>query len=365
MINIGKILDRAWRILWNYRVLWIFGVLLAMTIGGGANANFNYQFSGDEWNWRTRPVPPEMQEFGNWLEDNLGPLFLDPEAHISTIIWISVGFLLFILVVSAIAALIRYPSETAVLRMVNGYEETGSKVNFSQGWRMGWSRSAFRLWVIDLVLAIPGILISLIVVAVVFFGIYFSMVGNRGDPGAFGIVAAITFIFLLVFLFIIAMVILGLLREFISRKVVLENYAIGESFLQGWKMFTTHWKSALLFWLVIVGLGIAAAILGFISFFLLIPLYIVLLIPALLVGAIPGLIAFAILSLFTSGPLTWIIGILFGLPLFFAVLFLPLSLLTGWYRIFISSAWTLAYREMKVIGGGQAVAGSDLPEKIE
>ena len=35
MIDFGKILKRAWHILWNYRILWIFGILLAITTGGG------------------------------------------------------------------------------------------------------------------------------------------------------------------------------------------------------------------------------------------------------------------------------------------------------------------------------------------
>ena len=29
MIDLGKIIKRAWHILWNYKVLWIFGILLA------------------------------------------------------------------------------------------------------------------------------------------------------------------------------------------------------------------------------------------------------------------------------------------------------------------------------------------------
>ena len=33
MINFGEILKKAWKLLWNYRVLWIFGVLLAVTAG--------------------------------------------------------------------------------------------------------------------------------------------------------------------------------------------------------------------------------------------------------------------------------------------------------------------------------------------
>ena len=35
MIDFGKILKRSWYILWNYRVLWIFGLLLALTVGTG------------------------------------------------------------------------------------------------------------------------------------------------------------------------------------------------------------------------------------------------------------------------------------------------------------------------------------------
>ncbi len=38
MIGFGKILKRAWHILWNYKILWIFGILLAITAGGGVEA---------------------------------------------------------------------------------------------------------------------------------------------------------------------------------------------------------------------------------------------------------------------------------------------------------------------------------------
>ena len=35
MFDIGKILSRAWQILWKYKVLWIFGLLLALSGAGG------------------------------------------------------------------------------------------------------------------------------------------------------------------------------------------------------------------------------------------------------------------------------------------------------------------------------------------
>ena len=34
-MNYGDLLKRAARITWRYKVLWIFGILLALTAGGG------------------------------------------------------------------------------------------------------------------------------------------------------------------------------------------------------------------------------------------------------------------------------------------------------------------------------------------
>ena len=37
-----KILKRAWKILWSYKALWIFGIILALTTSGS-----NFRFSGN------------------------------------------------------------------------------------------------------------------------------------------------------------------------------------------------------------------------------------------------------------------------------------------------------------------------------
>ena len=112
-------------------------------------------------------------------------------------------------------------------------------------------------------------------------------------------------------------------------------------------MFKRNWKSAGLMLLVMVGIGIAVGIAGLILFFLLIPAYIVLLIPAALAAVVPALIAFGIASIFTSGPLAWVIAAIAAMPVFFTVLFAPLMLFSGWYKIFQSNVWTLTYREIK------------------
>jgi hypothetical protein len=253
------------------------------------------------------------------------------------------------LTVGTIFAIIRYVSETSVIRMVNEYEQTGTKVGFKQGWKMGWNRRAFRLWVIDLVINLPVILF----LGVLGLGllVYFNVKSGSQVAIAISIVAAIGCSFLFIFAFFILMVLLRLLRQFFVRVAALENTSVGESFRRGWHMFKHNWKSAGLMWLVMLGIGIGLTIAGFIVFFLLIPVYIVLLLPAAIVAAIPGLIAFGITSLFSGGVLAWIIGGFVALPFFFLVLLAPLMLIGAWIQVFDSSVWTLTYREMKVVEG--------------
>ena len=47
-----KILKRAWHILWSYRTLWIFGLILALTASGssGGSGNNGVRYSGDSRN---------------------------------------------------------------------------------------------------------------------------------------------------------------------------------------------------------------------------------------------------------------------------------------------------------------------------
>jgi MFS family permease len=305
--------------------------------------------------------PAWLQQLNDWFQQNIEPWFTHPERYISTFIWIGVGLLLFILIVGTISAIIRYVSETSVIRMVNEHEQTGTKVGFKQGWRMGWSRAAFRMWLIDLILFLPAILFALLLLGLG-VTVYFGVSNGNRVATVTGIVAAIGCAFLFIFAFVILMVFLGLLRHFFVRVAVLENARVGESFRQGWQMFKSNWKSATLMWLVMLGIGIGLTVAGLVAFFLLIPVYIVLLLPAAIVAAIPGGIAFGITSLFNGGVLAWIFGGLVALPFFFLVLFAPLALIGAWIQVFNSSVWTLTYREMKAL---ESVAPVDVPAPVE
>ena len=354
MINIGKILKRSWYILWNYRVLWIFGILLALTSGGGSSGNSGSNSRASQTDNGAFPgtlpegTPQWVQRFTEWFVQNVEPIFTHPEQHIGTFVIIGVVIFLVVLLLSALAALVRYPSETAVMRMVDEYEQTGSKLSFRQGWKLGWTRRAFRLWLIDLVLSIPVLVFILLLLAVGLI-VYFSVSSTFQVASSLGVVAAIGLGFLSIFLLVVVSVFLTLLRNFFVRAAALEGLGVRASLKYGWAMFKRNWKSAGLMWLVMAGIGLGVGIAGVVVFFLLIPAYLVLLIPAALVAALPGLIAFGITSIFASGPLAWIIALLVAMPFFFIVMFAPLFLLNGWYLIYQSNVWTLTYREIKAM----------------
>ena len=228
MIDIGKILKRAWHILWNYKILWIFGILLVLTGAssggnGGGNSGTGYHFDGGGSGNGSSYNPAWVQQLTDWFQQNVEPLVTHPSQHVATFIWIGVAVLLFILIVSAIYAIVRNVSLTSLIRMVNGYEETGTKVGFKQGWKMGWSRAAFRIWVINLIVSLPALVFVLILLALG-VAVFFGVTSGNGFVGASTVITAIGCAFLLIFAFIVAGMVQVLLpRELLSRWVGAES----------------------------------------------------------------------------------------------------------------------------------------------
>jgi hypothetical protein len=46
-IDLGKILTRSWQIIWNYKVLWVFGIFAGFASSNGGGNNSNYSESSD------------------------------------------------------------------------------------------------------------------------------------------------------------------------------------------------------------------------------------------------------------------------------------------------------------------------------
>ena len=367
-----KILKRAWHILWSYRALWVFGLILALagagsSSGNGSNSSSQYERGRQE---SQQPLPEDMPQTFKEATQEMERLFNErmsevgiPKEDLNTLIWIAVIFVVFSMILGLVVAVARYVSETAVIRMVDEYENTGTKMTVRQGFRIGWSRTSWRLFLINLLVNLPLILGIVLLLTGVGIAIFQSMSQGFQQPAAFTIVALIGSMFLLIFVVAIISIFLGLLRHFFWRACALENLGVGESLSRGFQMARENWKNVGIMWLVMIGLGIVWAIVSIIAIIVTLPVVAVTAVAGALVAVIPILLAGGLTSIFLSGWLPWVVGVLFALPLFFTIAFSPWLLLGSWQTVFTSTVWTLVYRELKALPAltPQGVDESPLP----
>jgi hypothetical protein len=368
-----KILKRAWHILWSYRALWVFGLILALAGAGsssGNGSNSSSRYEANSQNSQQQPLPADMREAFKQVTQEMQKAFDEglsevgiPKEDLNTLIWIAVVFVLFCVVLSIIIAIARYVAETAVIRMVDEYENTGSKMTVRQGFRIGWSRTSWRLFLINLLVNLPLILGIVLLLAGVGIAIFRSMSQGFQQPATFSIVAMVGIMFLFIFVVAIISIFLGLLRHFFWRACALENLGVRESLRRGFQMARENWKNVGIMWLVMIGLGIVWAIVSLLAFVLTLPVVVVTGVVGALVAVIPVLLAGGLTSIFLHGWLPWIVGALFVLPLFFTIAFSPWLLLGSWQTVFASTVWTLVYRELKALPAltSQGVDATPLP----
>jgi len=357
-----KILKRAWHILWSYRALWVFGLILALTAAGssGGSGNNGARFSGDgnnqgydaplPGNWREE-IGRVFSEAGKEIErvfENGLPALGISRGELTALLWIGAAFILVMMLIGIVMAIARYVSETAVIRMVDEYEATDTKMTVREGFRIGWSRTSWRLFLINLIVSIP-VFVLLAVMAIAGFVIYRMVVGGNEAVIATGIISVIGIVFLLLFVVVIVSIILGLLRHFFWRASALEDLGVVDSLRRGFEMVRENWKDVGLMWLIMIGLGIAWALVSVIAIIITIPVVVITAVGAALIVAVPGLLLVGFFSLFLSGYLPWIAGGLFIAPLFFTLAFSPWVLLTAWQQVFSSTVWTLTFRELKAL----------------
>ena len=354
-----KIIKRAWYILWSYRTLWVFGLVLALAAGGSTSHGSNGSNNGYQYEQGPREdlhiTPQSLQEGWRHFQRELNRLFergipdLDISGKdLSTFLWIVGAFVLVCVVLGIVMAIARYVSETAVIRMVDEHEASGNKMSVSQGFRIGWSRTAWRLFLINLIVNLPVIAL-LLVLLIAGIGVFFAVVNGNANFAAFSVVSTIVLVFLTIFVVVILTILLHLLRNFFWRICVLENAGVRESFQRGFAMVLENWKNVGLMWLVMIGLGIVWAVASVLLIIVTIPIVIVTVILTLLIVSLPYLLLVGIFSLFVGGILPWIAAGLFVAPLFFTLAFSPWILVSSWQSVFTSTVWTLTYREIKAL----------------
>lgn len=330
-----KILKRAFDITRSYKLLWIFGFLLALTgAGGGSTLNFQVP-SGGGPNWSQPFANPGDFDFPQDL-DGFFPNFTSE--LISALIAAAVALICLAVLLGILAAIVRYVSETSLVRLVDNYETSGEKDGFRQGWRFGWSRPAFYIFLIDLLVSIATTVIFLLLVGLALAPLLVWLIDNTllrvvGTAASIGIGMAVFF------LAILTGVIISLLIQLIRRACILEQLGIFEAIRRGINLARRNILDVFLMGVILFAVGLAVAI-------AMIPIVMMLSLAGIIIAGLPAVLVGALLQLYLEAETAWIIAVILGLPIFMLILFVPTTFLSGLLEAFKSSTWTLTYRQL-------------------
>jgi hypothetical protein len=291
-MEFGEVLSRAWRIIWKYKVLWIFGILAGCgTATGGTGSNSGFRYS------RTTQMPSFVNR---WFQPGQeGPVFL------------IIGIIILVVILLVILALILGTiGRVGLIRGTQLADQNKEHLVFSEllneSMRFFWRILGLNLLVGIALAVIYGILI------IAYAGISIVTLG-------IGAICLLPFICLLVPLGWLIQVVL----EEANVALVVENTGIMDALQRSWAVVKTNLGPIILIALVLIlGVGlIGGAIIG-------LPIGIIIL-PAL------GGVMMGGQSALRNGVL--IAGLCF-------VAYLPvLLILSGILRAYTSAAWTLTY----------------------
>ncbi len=155
-----------------------------------------------------------------------------------------------------------------------------------------------------------------------------------------GTVFSVGFILLAVCVVIALGATLSLLKRFFQRACALEQLGVIESVRQGFAVVRQNLKGVGLMWLIVLGISLAWPI-------AMIPAVILIMGVAVVLGGMSVLLVGGLAGLAVEGAVPWILAGVVGVPTFVLVLVVPLVLLGGLREVFLSSTWTLTYRELR------------------
>ncbi len=166
-MNTTKILQSSWDLMLRYRALWIFGVVLALTTVSFGSALWlrddeepsnqtlvNWEISAKDQAWIKENFGLDLPLHYTLKADDLAVRLDDSSLSIqerTRLLKIAVTILAVLLVLWAVTLVVQYTAEAALITMVNDHQKMDKKYSARQGWSLGFSRAALKLFLIDLV----------------------------------------------------------------------------------------------------------------------------------------------------------------------------------------------------------------------
>jgi len=292
-MDYGKLFTRAWDIIWKYKFLILLGVLVALSGSGGSGGNQSrYMFEGGDIPWNNMP------------RFDYGSPFQDMDLSILAILGlIALGV---VLVVLGLALwVVGTISRGGLISAVNDIEletTTNFSIAFQAGWKKGW-----RLLGIDLVPAIPGF--ALFIGGLAIFLSYGGFVEMMDGVWPYAGIGPFLPLILLTCLLLPIILFLSMMRTFATRACMLEDLGVVASYRRGFDVLAANLGTALILFLIQIAVSIG--------------LFIVMIVPGLLM-------------------------------VLCCLLWPVLILVQGAFSAYLSTLWTLAWREF--VGGTEIVA---------
>jgi hypothetical protein len=383
-MDYSKVFKRSWHMVTRYKALWIFGIILGLVtfswstvlLGGLDDENQVPQpiviipmdgetfYEALQRTWQRelagaeRELSNAIREIDRELARELGPgvpgirelatrvLGRRLVVDVVTVLAVLSAAFVITLIVNKIA---RYVSEAALIRMVGEYEDTGQRRGLWQGLRLGLSRTAWRFFLIDLVIDVPVILAFLLLFGLAFTPLVF---GIRGSAPARVVVGSLLTSGLFVAGIVLAVVsgtLLSVLKRFFRQSCGLEDLGVIASIRCGWAVVKHNGTEVLLMWLIMLGVSLGWTVVVALSFVVLFPLLMLFMALGGVTGALSACLAFLLSALIFEGALPVLLAVLVGLPMFILVMLAPWWCMGGLMQVFESSAWTLTYRELSAV----------------
>jgi hypothetical protein len=302
-MDYGKILSRAWRIVWENKWLFVLGFLAALGSGGsgGGSSNFRSPAPGD--------FGPEFSGDFSQVFGQLAPFI--------------VGLVCFFFLLAIVLWLLRLVGEAGMIASVDRIE-AGEKFTLRDGFRAGTSYLKSMVG-LSLVLYAPFILAGLIITVVAISFVITSLGGGEElAASSFGL-AALCLIPLACILAIAGLVV-AFVYPMAQRGIIIEGLGVMDGIRRGWQVLRENLVEIFLLALIFVVVGV---LVGIATVIVALPLALLFILPAVFTAIEGG-------TAFTAG--TIILGVI-GVITFI----LLAAAISSIVRAFQSAAFTLGY----------------------
>ncbi len=309
-MDFGEVLTKAWKIVWKFKILWIFGIFA----GCGTNRGFSFNVNSG---FRTGGVPGSTPNLPPGFEDNMLRL-MNYFVHPAVI----AGFIGLICVFIFIAVFFSIMGRVGLIKGALEADAGAEHLGFGELWKSGL-HYFWRFLGLSLIIGSPILLIYLALV----FGailVFFAFMSGSGN-GSSGSSPVFVFLIPVLCLFMCVIFLFAIVVSFLSpqaeRAIVFENEGVISGIRRGWNVLTTNLGPILIVWLILVAISVVAGILFALP---------------LLIIVVPLLI-------------TYILGSNASyMPLIFAGLciaaYIPVALVAnGILTAYLESVWTLSY----------------------